>query len=163
MNIEILVADYADERHGVDIGNLLNCYAADPMGGGVELDPYVKQNISSELSKIPHAFTLLCYVDDSPAGLINCFDAFSTFLCKPLVNIHDVIVVREFRGLGISQHMLAQVEEIAKAQGCCKITLEVLEGNRVARQAYVKFGFSGYELDPAKGKALFWQKSLGGT
>ena len=56
--------------------------------------------------------------------------------------------------------MLDEVERIAKEKGCCKLTLEVLEGNIVAKKAYEKFGFSSYELDPATGKALFWEKVL---
>ncbi len=84
----------------------------------------------------------------------------STFKCKPLINIHDVVVLNEFRRLGISQRMLSKVEEIAKEKGCCKMTLEVLEGNKAAQNSYLKYGFEGYELDPAHGKALFWKKSL---
>ena len=53
-----------------------------------------------------------------------------------------------------------KVEEIAISKGCCKLTLEVLSGNAVAKASYEKFGFSGYELDPKVGNALFWQKSL---
>lgn len=69
-------------------------------------------------------------------------------------------MVNEFRGLGLSQPMLSKVEEIAKLKGCCKITLEVLEGNKVAQKSYIKFGFAGYELDPIMGKALFWQRNV---
>jgi ribosomal protein S18 acetylase RimI-like enzyme len=63
-------------------------------------------------------------------------------------------------GEGLSTAMLKEVEKIAQQRGCCKLTLEVLEGNSIARNAYAKFGFSGYELDPAMGKALFWEKPL---
>ena len=56
--------------------------------------------------------------------------------------------------------MLGKVELLARDRGCCKLTLEVLEGNAVARSAYEKFGFTGYELDPAMGKAHFWEKKL---
>jgi GNAT superfamily N-acetyltransferase len=160
MNIEILLANYEDEQHGNDIGYLLNCYAMDSMGGGKELDPSIVRNIGRELSALSYAFSILCYVDDKPAGLVNCFDSFSTFNCKPLVNIHDIVVVQEYRGLGLSQKMLEKVEEIAKDKGCCKMTLEVLEGNKVARSAYEKFGFASYILDPRLGQALFWQKTL---
>ena len=160
MKVEVLLADYLDNQHANDIGYLLNDYAEDPMGGGTSLSDHIKQNLAKELSKIPHAFSVICYVNDKPAGLINCFEAFSTFKCQPLINIHDIVVVNEFRGLGISQLMLAKVEEQAKNKGCCKITLEVLEGNEIARNSYMKFGFDGYELDPEMGKALFWQKAL---
>lgn len=59
--------------------------------------------------------------------------------------------------------MLEKVEEIARSKDCCKVTLEVLSNNEVAKSAYRKFGFSGYELDPEAGFALFWQKSLTNT
>jgi ribosomal protein S18 acetylase RimI-like enzyme len=160
MKIEVLRADYLDARHAADLVYLLNCYAQDFMGGGTPLSAETQQNLASELARLPHAFSLLCYVDDVPAGLVNCFESFSTFKCKPLINIHDIAVVSEFRGLGISQRMLDEVEKIAKEKGCCKITLEVLEGNEPARAAYLKYGFDGYELDPVLGKAMFWQKMI---
>ncbi len=160
MKIEVLIADYFNENHGEDIGYLINCYAGDPMGGGKSLHDHIGTNLALALSKVSHAFSFLCYVDGRPAGLVNCFEAFSTFKCKPLINIHDMYVLNEFRGLGISQKFLTRVEEKAKEKGCCKITLEVLEGNKTAQSAYVKYGFTGYELDPVFGKALFWQKSL---
>jgi ribosomal protein S18 acetylase RimI-like enzyme len=102
----------------------------------------------------------MCYVDRKPAGLVNCFEAFSTFKCKPIINIHDVTVNSDYRGLGISIKMLNKVEQIALEKGCCKLTLEVLEGNTVAKKAYTKFGFAGYKLDPGHGKAEFWEKAI---
>ena len=130
------------------------------MGGGKPLEEYVIENIADELSRIPHAFSVICYVDNQAAGLVNCFELFSTFSCKPLINIHDVIVLKEYRGKGLSHKMLKKVEEIAIEKGCCKLTLEVLSNNEIAKSSYKKFGFSGYELDPEAGQALFWDKKL---
>ncbi len=160
MKIQTVIANYTDPRQGEDLLYLLDIYSRDEMGGSAPLDEAVRRNLLQELSKLPHAFSVLCYVNDYPAGLINCFEAFSTFKCRPLVNVHDVMVDPEYRGLGLSQKMMAKVEEIAKERGCCKITLEVLEGNTVARNAYEKFDFNGYELDSALGKALFLEKQL---
>ncbi|MCG6937592.1 MAG: GNAT family N-acetyltransferase [Gammaproteobacteria bacterium] len=160
MNIEVIQADYLNEQHKKEIPMLLDAYASDPMGGGKPLDDDIKNRLVAELSRISHAFSVIAYVDGQPAGLVNCFEGFSTFACKPLINIHDVVVVNKYRGRGISQKMLDKVEEIARAKGCCKITLEVLSNNEVAKSAYEKFGFSGYELDPETGHALFWQKHL---
>lgn len=158
MDIKILNANYNDEQQAKDITFLLNAYALDPMGGKQALDKYVMDNLAAELSKLPHAFSVIAYVDNKPAGLINCFDAFSTFTCKPLVNIHDVTVLEEYRGNGICQMMLQQVENIAASKDCCKITLEVLSKNDIAKSSYTRFGFSSYALDPEAGHALFWQK-----
>ena len=116
--------------------------------------------LPAELAKRPYAFSVLAFVGGEPAGLVNCFEGFSTFACRPLVNVHDVVVVKKFRGLGLSQKMLQKVEEIARQRGCCKITLEVLEGNEVAQASYGKFGFSAGIFNPALGRMLFWTKAL---
>ena len=163
MNSEVVVADYLNEKHGVDIIYLMDSYAKDPMGGGKSLPQHVKENLVGELEKLSYAFSLICYVGTEAVGLINCFNGFSSFSCKPLINIHDVIVLNKFRGLGISQLMLHKVESIANEKGCSKLTLEVLEGNDAAKKSYLKYGFAGYELDPKMGKALFWEKVIENT
>ena len=159
-NLDIFQADYANPTHGTALVTLLDEYARHPMGGGKGLPDQVKAGLVNALSTTPGAFSVLATVDHEPAGLINCFQSLSTFKCKPLVNIHDVVVSNEFRGTNLSQKMLELVETIARQRGCCKLTLEVLEGNQVAQNAYRKFGFSGYELDPELGEALFWEKTL---
>jgi len=161
MTIKIIQADYHDPRQAKDIILALDSYAKDPMGGGTSLKDEVKQNLIVQLQQISHAFSILAYVDNQIAGLTNCFQLFSTFSCKPLINIHDLVVLAQYRGLGLSQKMLGMVEDVAKDLDCCKITLEVLSGNEVAKSAYRKFGFSDYKLDPDKGSALFWEKPLG--
>ncbi|OZG71582.1 GNAT family N-acetyltransferase [Hahella sp. CCB-MM4] len=160
MKVEIVVADYLNPTHSRDIGFLMDCYARDPMGGGEPLSEDIRQRLAVELAKIPNAFSLLCYVDDQPAGLVNCFQGFSTFKCRPLINIHDIVVASDFRGLGLSRKLLQKVQSIAQKRGCCKLTLEVLEGNAKAQRVYSSFGFSGYELGPKHGRAMFWEKPL---
>ena len=160
MKIELIKANYQNAQHAKDLIMLLNAYALDPMGGGEALSEEVQKNLVSTLAKRNDVFTVLCYVNDEPAGIVNCVEGFSTFSCKPLVNIHDCGVLNQFRGLGLSLKMFEEVERIARERGCCKLTLEVLQGNDVAKSAYQKLGFSGYELDPKLGHALFWEKKL---
>lgn len=160
---EILVADLSSPQHATAVVHLLNEYAKDAMGGGTELPEFVKNNLVSELRKRPGAHVVLAVVDGLPAGMAICFEGFSTFACKPLLNVHDIIVDKKYRGLGLSKNLLAKAEEIAIRLGCCKLTLEVLEGNTIAQAAYKASGFAGYELDPKMGKALFWQKQLAST
>ena len=157
---EILLADLSLPSHGEAIIYLLNEYAKDEMGGGTELSVFVKNNLVSELKKRQGVYIILAFVDGHPAGLVNCFEGFSTFACKPLLNIHDVIVIEKYRGRGISKKLLNKAEEIAIDLGCCKLTLEVLEGNTIAQMAYKSCGYSGYELNPKTGRAMFWQKKL---
>ncbi|WP_338649442.1 GNAT family N-acetyltransferase [Pseudomonas sp. ML2-2023-3] len=156
----VLQASYSNPLHANSLAFLLDQYARDVMGGGQGLAAEVRENLAVEMSKRPHAFSVLAFVAGEPVGLVNCFEGFSTFACRPLVNIHDVVVLEVFRGKGISQKMLAEVEKIARQRGCCKLTLEVLEGNVAAQAAYRKMDFAGYELDPQMGAAMFWQKVL---
>ena len=160
MSIEFRLANYNRAADAEILVELLDAYATDPMGGGEPLASETRTNLANELAKLASAFTVFCFVDGKPAALANCFEGFSTFKCKPIINIHDFPVKPEFRGLGLSQKLLDEIEVRAKAKGACKITLEVLEGNKVAQNAYLKHGFSGYELDPKMGKAMFWEKPL---
>jgi GNAT superfamily N-acetyltransferase len=158
--IEIVEADLSTPSHAEAVVQLMDEYALDPMGGGKGLSDYVKANLSAELAKRKTAHVVLAFVNRKPAGLIVCLEGFSTFACKPLLNIHDVIVALPHRGRGLSKLLLQKAEAIAISLGCCKLTLEVLEGNHVAQSAYKAYGFRGYELDPQMGKALFWEKKL---
>lgn len=160
MRITIIQADYHNEQHGADLVMLLNAYALDPMGGGEALAEAVQKDLVRTLAARNDFLTLLCYVDTKPAGILNCIEGFSTFKCKPLLNIHDCGVLKEYRGLGISQKLFQAAEVIARERDYCKMTLEVLEGNLIAQNAYKKLGFSGYELDEDTGNALFWEKHL---
>ncbi len=159
--IDIVEADLSLTAHAEAMVQLMDAYALDPMGCGQGLSNDVKENLPTELLKRKSAHVILAFVDAEPAGLLVCLEGFSTFACKPLLNIHDVIVALPYRGRGLSKLLLKKAEDIAFNLGCCKLTLEVLEGNHVAQSAYKAFGFSGYELNPQMGKALFWEKKLG--
>ncbi len=160
MPIQCISIDYEDEQHEKDLVNLLDDYARDPMGGGEPLTQDVKSKLAHALANRGNALSVIAYVDGHPAGLANCFEEFSTFKCKPIMNIHDLVVSPDFRGKGIAKQILQKVEQIASNRGCCKLTLEVLEGNEIAKNAYFKFGFEGYQLDPKYGQALFLEKPL---
>ncbi len=158
--IEVSPADLSIPTHGLAVVQLMDEYARDPMGGGTGLSEYVKANLIAELTQRPAVHALLAWQADAAVGLIVCIEGFSTFACRPLLNIHDVIVSHQHRGQGIAKLLLQKAEELAITQGCCKITLEVLAGNKIAQAAYKSAGFGGYELNPTMGKALFWEKKL---
>ena len=163
-NIVCKRVNYDDPHQGKALTELLNAYAKDPCGGGSPLKDEVIENLSNRLSKIPHAYSFIAYASDkedaAPAGLVNCFEAFSTFSARPLVNIHDMYVANEFRGRGISQALLAAAEKEARERGCCKMTLECLSKNHIALNAYKKSGYDNYELDPTHGVAMLFEKKL---
>lgn len=148
------------ERDEAAILALLDHYARDPMGGGKPLPAEVEKNLVPLLRSRSDYLGVIAFINEQPAGLINSFEGFSTFAARPLMNIHDVIVAKEFRGNGLAQRMMEKVEQLARERGCCKLTLEVLSNNSAAQSAYRKSGFAAYELDPEAGQAQFWQKIL---
>lgn len=158
--LHILTADYANPDHAHALVSLLDAYARDPAGGGTPLSDFARANLVPALAARPQAFSVLALDGADPVGLVNCLEGFSTFACRPLVNVHDVVVLASHRGRRVGEQMLEQVAQIARARGACKLTLEVLSGNRPAWRLYERVGFAGYALDPSLGEARFLQKWL---
>lgn len=153
-------ADYLNARDATAVVALLDAYASDPAGGGEPLSDFVKANLARELAARPQAYSVLAFDGVQPVGLVNCIEGFSSFKCKPLVNVHDVAVLASHRGRGIAERMLAEAERIAVERGAVKMTLEVLSGNAPAVKLYRRIGYEGYQLDPTMGTAQFFQKWL---
>jgi GNAT superfamily N-acetyltransferase len=157
MSIKITRADY--NTQGDVVMSLLRAYAIDPMGGGEDLPDATKVNLISEMQKRPEiCLSFIAWCDDVPVGLANCILGFSTFACQDLLNIHDFTVIPEYRRKGIAGALLAYIEQYAKEKKYCKVTLECLENNLPAKNAYLKHGFKPYELRPQDGKAIFFHK-----
>ena len=158
--ITVRLADYGHDDDARALVSLLDAYARDPAGGGEPLSDFAKTHLPVALAARPQAFSVLAFDGELPVGLINCIEGFSTFACRPLVNVHDVAVLASHRGNRIGERMLALVEQLALERGACKLTLEVLDGNRSALSLYERCGFAPYQLDPALGDARFLQKKL---
>ena len=104
----------------------------------------------------------LAFDGDRPVGIANCFLGFSTFRARPLVNIHDLHVLPSHQRRGVGRRLLEAVEARARALDCCKLTLEVQEGNVGAQALYASFGFEEARYGDA-GAALFRVKALDAT
>lgn len=160
MDLRVVRADYANTHHAQALVAMLDAYARDPAGGGTPLSEFARAHLVSALAARPQAFSVLAFDREQAVGLANCIEGFSTFACRPLINLHDLAVAPSHRGKGVGEHLLALVEQIARERNACKITLEVLSGNHSANKLYSRFGFAGYQLDPAMGYAQFLQKWL---
>jgi ribosomal protein S18 acetylase RimI-like enzyme len=160
LSITVRQADYRHAGDALALVSLLDAYACDPAGGGAPLSDFAKNHLPAALAARPQAFSVLAFDGEVAVGLINCIEGFSTFACRPLVNVHDVAVLPSHRGRRIGELMLTHVELLARERGACKLTLEVLQGNRSALALYVRQGFAPYQLDPALGDARFMQKKL---
>ena len=158
--VQVCRADYAKPEHAEALLGLLDAYARDSAGGGVPLSEFARTHLVAALAARAQAFSVLAFDGEEAVGLVNCIEGFSTFACRPLVNVHDVVVRASHRGRRIGEQMLALVEVVARERGACKLTLEVLSGNRGAARLYERVGFAAYQLDPAMGQAHFLQKWL---
>jgi ribosomal protein S18 acetylase RimI-like enzyme len=158
--IDIRLADLSDPQQGQQIVSLLDQYARHPMGGGEALPEFTRKNLAQTLAQRKDCYVILAYDEQKAIGLCNCFECFSTFACKPILNIHDVYVADGYRGQGVATRMMQHAEQLAHELDCCKLTLEVLTHNEAAKASYRSSGYAPYQLDDRFGQAEFWQKSL---
>lgn len=152
--------DPLDRDDAAALVALLDGYARGREGGGRALADDVRARLPGLLASRPHYLGLLAFEDGRPTGLANCFEGVSTFKARPLLNVHDIVVAEDRRGRGVGAALLAAIEAEARVRGCCKLTLEALEGNEGAIRLYRRVGFRAYELDPSMGRATFFEKWL---
>ena len=93
-------------------------------------------------------------------GPESCFVGFSTFLARPLINIHDLAVLPTHRGQGVGRLLLEHVAAKGTALGCCKLTLEVRADNYPARRLYEAVGFENAASYDGAVQVWFLEKRL---
>ncbi len=134
-------ANLADPADAAAIVRLIDAYARDPRGGGTPLAPDVRERLAPGLAAHPTACAWLAFDNEEAVGVCVGFVGYSTFRALPLLNIHDLAVLHSHRGRGIGRALLAAVEDMARANGFGKLTLEVQEDNLPARSLYERCGF----------------------
>lgn len=161
MTMQIIEANLGDEALVRGIIDVLDSYAREPVGGQEPLATDVRERLLRELKTVDAAVILAALDDDARViGVAVCFRGYSTFNARPLLNIHDLAVLPEKRGHGVGTALLAAVERKARADGCCKLTLEVLDDNVGARRLYESAGFGDGGPGDRETTTLFMQKPL---
>jgi ribosomal protein S18 acetylase RimI-like enzyme len=155
MNVEFTYCDFENPDHLRSLARMVNLYMADPMGGDRQLSKIEQLRLVDGLANHPTAIVLLQLADSQVVGYAVGFVNFSTFLAKPMFNIHDFFVMSEFRGLGLGNQLMNQLTLIAQEKKCKKISLEVRSDNLVAQRIYSNQGFGACEPE-----MLFWTKTL---
>jgi ribosomal protein S18 acetylase RimI-like enzyme len=142
---------------------LLNAYAEDAMGADGPLSEDVKERLVPALRGIPDHLVLLAFDGEDAVGLAICFQGFSTFRARALLNIHDLAVLSGHRGRGIATALLAAIEAEARRRDCCKLTLEVREDNPRAERLYRALGFGAGSAGERSVQYRFMEKRLGSS
>jgi ribosomal protein S18 acetylase RimI-like enzyme len=157
-DVTIVDADLSRAEHQDALVTMLDAFMLDQ--DGVPLSEQVKLEMIPGLRAHPACHVFLAYRGGLPIGFTICFLGFSTFLARPLLNIHDIFVDLSVRGRGIGAMLLERIEARARELNCCRITLEVREDNRVARGLYRKVGFDRVVVGKERIALEFWHKPL---
>jgi ribosomal protein S18 acetylase RimI-like enzyme len=160
MSIRIVEADLSLAEHQEAVLAMVDAYSRDAMGNGKPLDQDVRTRLIPGLRRHPTTLIFLAFDGVQPIGAAVCFIGFSSFAAKPIINIHDFVVLPASRGKGIGRRLLEAVEAKARELGCCKLTLEVMDKNHQAIRMYQAAGFERYSLQEEAGAAIFMSKPL---
>jgi ribosomal protein S18 acetylase RimI-like enzyme len=152
---DITVCDYSNPAHKQAVASLINTYIGDEMGGGNLLSQEEQQCMVEGLSSHPKAVVLLAQDTGVFVGLLTAFENFSTFTAKPMINIHDVFVLEEYRGKGYGRKLMNAIINEAEKRKCSRVTLEVRKDNRKAQNMYQSLGF-----EEAEQGMFYWRKYL---
>jgi hypothetical protein len=87
------LADLCDPSDGSSVLQLLQAYAMDPLGGGEGLGAEASRSLLGRLRSIGTASAFFALCEGTPVGMALCFDSFSSFEAKRVLNIHDFVVL----------------------------------------------------------------------
>ncbi len=152
--VRVIRANLLDPIAQENFLSLLDEYMRHPMGGNRPLPGELRPVLIRDLTANPHCHVFFALDGSQHVAIANCFQAYSTFNARPLINIHDLFVQEAYRGQGVGLEMLKAVERYAGELNCCRITLEVREDNDRARRVYEQFGFD------SAGRYSFLVKSI---
>jgi ribosomal protein S18 acetylase RimI-like enzyme len=153
-------ASLDNPAHAAAFLEMIDAYARDPMEGAMPLPERVRSKLVPALLAHPAHHVFLAYDGTRVIGFSVCILGFSTFEARPLMNIHDIGVLAEYRGRGVGRHLMDRIERRARDLNCCKLTLEVRRDNLPARGLYTKLGFGQVQVGMPPVPMEFWQKIL---
>jgi len=153
--IEVFECDFSIVLHRQKLVELMNDYIEDEMGGGEPLKGEKMILLINGLKDHPSKLILFASVNQQIVGLTNCFINFSTFAAQPFINIHDIIINKNYRCKGVGKALMNEISKKANELKCSKITLEVREDNHHAQQLYKNLGYGVCEPN-----MYFWTKYL---
>lgn len=155
--MQVKLADLNKPEDTDAILELTQAYALDPMGGGAALPEKSRKNLIPAMQAHPGVRVFLAREGEKAIGIASCFIGFSTFKAAPVMNIHDLAVLPEYRSKGVGAALLAAVEDYARERSFAKLTLEVRNDNR-AMNLYKRSGFGDWGGGDAP--CYFWEKVL---
>ena len=155
--ITIIEADLENSEHQEAVIECITAYARE-VSKNVYAISEISDRLIGGLQSHPTTLIFLAYQGGQAIGIAVCYQGFSTFAARPLLNLHDLWVHPDVRRKGIGRQLLECFEAAARARNCAKLTLEVLKNNP-ARRLYQRFGFNA-DTDNPEQTNFFWEKKL---
>jgi len=152
---KIITADFNKKEHCDAFVALIDEYRREPMGDGKGIKNKIAVRLLKGIKKHTLSRVYFAVSEGRIAGCATCFIGFSTFHAKQLINIHDLIVTKDFRRKGAARSLIKYIEREAKKNEFCRITLEVRSDNKPALNLYCETGFG-----PGKQLMYFLTKSV---
>ena len=88
----------------------------------------------------PAAEVILAEADGVPVGFAAFFQTFSTFVGQPGIWLEDILVLPEYRGMGVGRILLREVARIAFERKAGRLEWSVLDWNTPAIGFYQRLG-----------------------
>jgi GNAT superfamily N-acetyltransferase len=99
----------------------------------------------------PQAGTILMAHDhDAVVGMVNLLFTESTALGSRVAVLEDMVVFPESRGKGIGTMLLQAAFQVARVEGCKRITLLTEGRNAAAQRFYARHGFGRSPMIPMR-------------
>lgn len=87
---------------------------------------------------------------DKIVGMVNLLYTVSTALGERVALLEDMVVAVSERGGGIGSQLIERAIDIAKLNGCRRITLLTDSANQSAQRFYAKHGFTASAMIPLR-------------
>lgn len=120
--------------------------------------PWTRAAFLSELLDNQRAYYIVAKVDDVPVAYVGVWIVFDEG------HITNIAVHPRFRRKGIGRKLLLAVEELVRARGGERMTLEVRKSNHEAQRLYMRLGYvpsgirKGYYRDNNEDAIIMWKQ-----
>jgi len=108
------------------------------------------RGLSSIISNPDIGLILLARKDGRAYGIVNLLFTISTALGERVALLEDFVVIPSARGTGIGSQLLEKAIQVARLNGCKRITLLTDRTNESAQRLYQKHGFSTSAMIPLR-------------
>lgn len=132
--MEFIYTDGCD-RDFIKLCHLLDAYLNNIVGGEEKRTKYLQYNTLEEIHDV-----VLAYEDKNPIGCASF-----KFYHKGIAEVKRVFIKKEYRGKGVSKHIMTLLEKRAKEEGFHKLVLETGAPLVEALGLYYKMGYKVIE------------------